>query len=99
MNFEQLANYVLTFAMVALAVYRLSVMISSEAGPWDTLARMRNALGASTMIGKLVRCPFCLSFWFGLAGTPFLPYYGVGWFIVTALALSGIATLLVKKYG
>ena len=92
-------DYVLTFSFVALAVYRMSIMLSTEAGPWDMLARLRDKAGQATMLGKLIRCPFCLSIWFGLAGAFVLPYYNGIWFIVSALALSAVATLLVKRWG
>lgn len=108
MNTEQLANYVLTFVLVSLAVYRCATMVALEYGPFDIFARLRgenpndphaNFGRRKNVLQKLLSCPHCLGVWFALAGTPFLPYYGVGWFVVNVLALSGVASLLVKKYG
>lgn len=99
MNFEQLANYVLTFGMVALAVYRLSVMLAMENGPFDIFENFRKRLPRAGMLSKLFACPFCVSVWIALAGTPFLPFFGWGFFVVTWFALSGVAVLLVKRFG
>lgn len=99
MNLEQLANYLVTFALVSLAVYRMSIMVAMEYGPWDVFERLRHALPRGSMVSKLVSCPFCLSFWFGLAGSCVLPYYNAVWFVVTSLALSAVATMWVKRYG
>lgn len=95
MNLE----YVLTFIVVGLAVYRLSVMITNEYGPWDVFENLRNWLPKASMLGKLTRCPFCVSMWLGFVGALMLPYMGFGWYITTALALSAMATLLVKRWG
>lgn len=99
MNAEQLANYVLTFVLVSVAVYRLSVMLTQEYGPFDIFDNLRRRFTRGGMLAKLFACPFCMSVWIALAGTPFLPWYGIGWFFVTWFALSGVAVLLVKRFG
>lgn len=92
-------QYVLTFILIALADYRLSVMITNEYGPFDVFENLRNWLPKSSMPGKLVRCPFCVSMWLGFIGALFLPDYGFGWYLTVSFALSGVATLLVKRFG
>lgn len=93
------AQYVLTFVVAALAVYRLSIMIATEYGPFDVFERVRNWLPKTSMFGKLLRCPFCVSMWLGFVGSALLPWWGFVWYLTVAFALSGIATILVKKYG
>lgn len=99
MNLEQLATYVLTFVIVSLAVYRVSIMLAMENGPFDLIDRFRRTFPHGSVWAKLFACPFCLSFWFGFAGSVVLPYYGVVWYVVTSLALSAVATMWVKRYG
>ena len=45
-----------------LAVWRVSALLNSEAGPWDALKRIRRLL-AATVFGDLVNCFYCLSVW------------------------------------
>lgn len=93
------AQYVLTFLIVALAIYRLSIMITTEYGPFDVFESLRNGLPKASMLGKLVRCPFCVSMWLGFVGSALLPWLGFVWYLTIAFALSGVATILVKRYG
>ncbi len=99
MTLSQWIDYALTFVLVGLAVYRMSVMVAMESGPGDILDKMRKLFPRGGFLAKLTACPFCLSIWFGLAGACVLPYYTVAWFVVTWLALSAFATLLVKRFG
>lgn len=61
-----------------LAVWRGSIMITKEDGPFDVFSRMRENAGVehngvlapwSTLntAGKLLQCPYCLSMWLALA--------------------------------
>jgi hypothetical protein len=45
-----------------LAVWRVSALLNSEAGPWDVLKRIRRRF-AGTVLGSLVNCFYCLSVW------------------------------------
>jgi hypothetical protein len=54
-----------------LAVWRLSHLLVSEAGPWDALDRMRRRL-AGSIFGGLVNCFYCLSVWVSLPFAFFL---------------------------
>ena len=45
-----------------LAVWRLSHLLVSEAGPWHALDRMRRHI-AGTIFGDLFNCFYCISIW------------------------------------
>ena len=91
-----------TFALLALAVYRLSHLVTAEEGPFELFAQLRAALGGNTQatwLGRGVVCILCVSFWVGILGAVALVFwqYAVVQFIVYALALSGV-TLVLKKF-
>jgi len=92
----------MTFVLLALAVYRLSHMVTSEEGPFEAFAKVRDALGGNqqaTWVGRGIVCILCVSFWVGLLGAVALWFWQVVavQFVVYALALSG-ATLALKKW-
>jgi len=80
------------FTLSALAVYRLSLLIAREDGPWSVFRHVRSSAGG-TMAGRLVTCLNCLSVWISLP---------LAWFVGNSLverivawwALSGAAVLL-----
>lgn len=78
--------------IAALAVWRLTHLLSNEDGPFDMLARFRRLLGRS-VFGRLMDCFYCLSLW---VAAPFA--YGMvnTWWerLVLWLALSGGGILL-----
>ena len=80
------------FVLSALAVWRLTHLLSSEDGPWDVIARARSRLGSSVW-GKLMDCFYCLSIYvsvpFAFLVAQSWPDRGCVW-----LALSGSACLL-----
>ena len=93
---------VITFLLLALAVYRLSHMVTSEEGPFEAFAKVRDALGGNqqaTWVGRGIICILCVSFWVGILGAVALWFWQVVavQFVVYALALSG-ATLAFKKW-
>ena len=49
-----------------LAVWRITHLLALEDGPFDTVLRLRRALGDGTL-GHLMDCFYCLSLWVGLA--------------------------------
>ena len=92
----------MTFVLLALAVYRLSHMVTNEEGPFELFATLRDALGGNqqaTWVGRGIVCFLCVSFWVGLLGAVALWFWQVVavQFVVYALALSG-ATLAFKKW-
>lgn len=53
------------FALVTLAVYRVSRMITMEDGPLDVFAKIRGRIDPNqrTWIGRGLACVLCVSFW------------------------------------
>lgn len=88
------------FVLVALAVYRISRMIAAERGPFDLFERLRSwafdRFGKDSWQFGGISCALCLSFWLGWLGAALLPFTGVMDFVLTALALSGVASFLYK---
>lgn len=62
-----------------LASYRLTLLISKEAGPFDIMGRFRSLVGvkydqyskpyATGQVSEMVLCPYCLSVWVGIGCT------------------------------
>lgn len=93
------AEFALRFALMALAIYRVAVMLATEDGPFDIFSRLRWAVGQKSWVGRGLHCALCLSFWFGFIGAAFLPFAAWADYIATALALSAITVLLRKVAG
>ncbi len=47
---------VFPFIILSLAVYRLTVLISRDGGPWNICVKLREK-------SKLAKCPYCSSIW------------------------------------
>lgn len=75
-----------------LATWRISHLVAREDGPWDVVLRVRGRAGTS-MIGRLMDCPYCLSLW---VAVPMAFIVGSGWVQrgVLWLAISGGSSLL-----
>lgn len=80
------------FAVLILAVWRITHLLQAEDGPWDIVYKLRKAVG-NGFWGSLMDCFHCLSLWVAL---PFGWYLGEGWLdkCFLWLALSGAAILL-----
>lgn len=80
------------FTLSALVVYRLSILLAREDGPWQMFRRVRVAGGASSF-GRLVSCVNCLSVWISL---PLAFFVGTSWVerLISWWALSGAAVLM-----
>jgi hypothetical protein len=80
----------LWMAAGVLAVWRVTHLLAEERGPWDTLLRLRRAIGAWA---RALDCFLCLSLWVAL---PVAFAVSEGWLarLVTWPALSGGAILL-----
>jgi hypothetical protein len=79
-------------ALGALAVWRMTYLLHAEDGPWNLLAKFRGLLGAG-VLGQVLDCFYCTSFWIAL---PFAWGLGETWgerFLLWP-ALSGAAALL-----
>jgi len=91
-TFDSTWHVAVRFALSALAVYRVSLLVARENGPWDVFGRLRSAARATT-IGRLVTCVNCLSLWIAL---PLACFVGSSWVerVVAWWALSGAAVLM-----
>jgi hypothetical protein len=80
------------FAVGTLAVWRIVHLLVAEDGPWDSVFRLRVALGNS-FVGKAMDCFYCTSIW---AAAPMALLLVRPWpdRAVLWLALSGAASLL-----
>lgn len=98
-----------------LATYRLTLLISKEAGPFDIFGRFRSWIGikfdqysnpyATNQFAEMVLCPFCLSVWIGFGVTIAVVVahvLGVDSILMVALlplALSGLSVFMFKWTG
>ena len=80
------------FPIALLGVWRVTHLLVAEDGPWDGIARLREAAGTGFW-GKLLDCFSCLSLW---VSVPFALALGGSWPEHALLwpALSGGAILI-----
>jgi len=78
--------------LAILGVWRITNLLNAEDGPWNLLARFRQAVG-NGVLGHLLDCFYCLSLWIAI---PFAWAIGHSWKERLLLwpALSGAAILL-----
>ena len=79
------------FILIALATWRLSHMVTGEAGPYRAFERLRTRYP----LGGLTSCIYCLSVWvgWGMVGAWVLDVTVIQWGIIGAAA-SGAALML-----
>lgn len=83
------------FILAALAVYRLSRMISDEEGPFAVFTWLRGLATPGTWVAHGVECIMCVSVWVAL---PIALYVDWSWTApLTWLALSGV-TVIIRKW-
>ena len=80
------------FVLAILATWRLTHLLASEDGPADLIARIRARLGEG-IVGQLMDCFNCLSFWIAAPAAVFVTRNLLDWVLVW-VALSGGACLL-----
>jgi len=90
-------HYTFRFLLAALAVWRLTHLLSKEDGPWDVMLRLRQTMSGGIW-GNLISCFYCLSVWMAVPFTFFLKGTPIER-IVVWLALSGAACLLERITG
>jgi hypothetical protein len=80
------------FSVALLGVWRVTHLLAAEDGPWDAVARLREAAGPGSW-GKLLDCFACLSLWVAM---PFALIVGSTWLERGILwpALSGGSMLI-----
>ena len=91
--------------VVSLAVFRISLMIVSEDGPFTIFPRFKRWIGvrydqysqvyATNEFAKLFTCVWCLSLWLGLAVTVFAYFFPViAFWVAMPFACSAVAVIL-----
>lgn len=101
--------------IVALATYRLTLLVSKEAGPFDLFGRFRTWAGvkfdeyskpyATGQLSEMILCPNCTSVWIGIGFTIlvgaaiYLNLLTLITFLLLPLAASGFAVFLFKWTG
>jgi len=92
-------NDALLYALVTLAVYRVSHMIAGEDGPFLVFAKLRGALyerfahiARWSWLYEGAACVLCLSFWFSFIGALITP----GLFLLDWLGIAGAALIIHK---
>lgn len=82
----------LLFVVATLATWRVTHLITAEDGPWNIVARLRQAAGMG-FFGQLMDCFYCASLW---VAAPLAIWVASGWDfrLVAWFALSGGAILL-----
>jgi hypothetical protein len=85
-------SYWFRFVLAVLATWRVTHLLASEDGPADLIVRFRALLG-NRLIGKLMDCFNCLSFWTAAPAALFVSRKLLEW-VFCWLALSGGACLL-----
>ncbi len=93
----------MTFVILALAVWRATHLLVCDYGPWDVFARLRGLVGVTDLpsgervavggLARLLACHWCVSVWIAAvvaAGAAL--WGGVGWWALPLwLALAGAA--------
>jgi hypothetical protein len=90
-------EFMINFALAALAVWRVAHILVHEDGPRRLIAQLR-ALAAGTEIGRALDCVACMSLWLALPASVWVSRR-FSEFIPTWLALSGAAFLLERIGG
>lgn len=88
------------FALAALAVYRVSRMLTDEEGPFMVFTKVRGLAEPDTWVGRGLECIMCVSVWIALPFTVMLTVLGyadVWLWPLTWLALSAV-TVIIRKW-
>lgn len=98
----------LTFIIAILATWRLSAMLSYEAGPFDVFVSIREKAGIAhdddgrkisddgSFFAELLDCVWCVSVWIGGAVAIGLFFYPVLFWLLLPFALSAGAIIVEK---
>jgi hypothetical protein len=85
----------ITFVLAALAVYRLTRMLTDEEGPFEVFTKLRGLAKPDTWIGRGLECILCMSVWVALPVALWIDW-SLNWWL-TWLALSGV-TVVIRKW-
>ena len=83
----------LMFAVMTLAVWRVSFLIAQDEGPFSLIEKVRSRIdpNQSSWLGRGVRCVGCVSFWVSLAAALIVQASAWEW-----LGMAGGALLIHK---
>lgn len=96
------------FVLLALAIYRVARMVGVERGPFDLFQNLRGWAARKYKplpgqgrhwIDEGLGCPMCISFWLGFAGAWVLSPAGLVEYVVIALALAAVVTVVYRLVG
>lgn len=102
-------NALTIFIIAVLAVWRDSLMVVEEEGPFGLLAYVRDHIDPEqrTWVGRGINCQWCVSVWSALAVTLWLWYFGwlatslipIWWFGLSggSVLLSNIHTWMTRR--
>lgn len=78
------------YAILVLSIYRLTILISEDSGPFNVMERLRQRL---SILKKPIGCFYCLSVWVSI---PFAmcSSTSIAEFLVNVLAFSGGAIVI-----
>jgi hypothetical protein len=82
------------YIVLAVVVWRLTHLVGTEDGPFDSIIKLRKAAGDS-FLGKLMDCFYCLSIWIGLLAASYSSS-NFNELILFTLYYSGAAIVLEK---
>jgi hypothetical protein len=85
----------LTLILAALAVYRISRMITDEEGPFMVFTKLRGLAAPDTWVGRGLECIMCVSVWVALPVALWIDW-SLNWWL-TWLALSSV-TVVIRKW-
>ncbi len=83
----------LMLVIVTLAVYRVSVLIAQDEGPFSVLEIARSHIdpNQSTWLGRGLRCVGCVSFWVSLVAAM---AFNLDWWLWLWLGIAGGAMFI-----
>lgn len=83
--------------VTVFATYRMTLMVTSEEGPFRLAEIFRNLFVNEDWIGRGIRCFWCVSFWVAFVGAiiPALKF-DLNWaeYGLSAIAVSGLAIFI-----
>jgi hypothetical protein len=85
-------NLSIRLLVAALATWRITHLLSRDAGPAGAFTRLRSR-ASGTWLGQVLRCFYCLSFWVAIPLALFVDGGTVD-LVVVWIGLSGAAILL-----
>ena len=101
--------------VAALAVYRITLIVHKEDGPFELAAKFRTWAGVTYdqysnpvpngQLSAAILCPYCLSVWIGICATlyiglaVYLNIANIAIYPMLPFALSGLSTFLFRWTG